>query len=193
MGAFFNAAEIYEIGVHIEKNGEAFYALAAEHADEKEPKKFFTELAEWEQEHTRLFSQLKKQLPQAVGLSAISKADEQKTAYLEMVANAHVFVKNKDVKELVDACPDEASIVRMALEFEKDSVVAFTAMKNVIPPGQGREMIDRLIDEEIGHTVTLLQRLARLAPPAPGLGAKVDFGARQSPFAEQPSGLPKKT
>lgn len=38
MGSVLNVEDICEIGVHIERNGEAFYALAAENAaDEAHP------------------------------------------------------------------------------------------------------------------------------------------------------------
>jgi rubrerythrin len=162
MGIVFNAEEIYQIGVQIEKNGEAFYIAAASAASDPDAKKLFTELAAWEKGHIKLFSDLKSLLPGSLGADDSLDSDDQKSGYLRALAGGHVFIANKDPKSLVAKCSDAASVLKIAIEFEKDSVVVYTAMKNIVPPKLGKDTIDRLINEEIQHVVMLQQRLTVL-------------------------------
>jgi len=47
----FNADEVFEMGMDIEKNGEAFYRRAAELSKDERIKAVFTDLMEQEQQH----------------------------------------------------------------------------------------------------------------------------------------------
>jgi rubrerythrin len=160
MAVLFNAEEVFQIGIQIEKNGEAFYIAAAEISEDPDVKKFFRDLAVWENGHIRLFSDLKEAL--SAGFEQTDDPDGQKQAYLNALAGGHVFLATRDVKALVTNCRDAGSILKLALTFEKDSVVVYTAMKNMVPEGLGHDKIDKLINEEIQHVVMLQKKLAVL-------------------------------
>jgi rubrerythrin len=50
----------------------------------------------------------------------------------------------------------------IAVAAEKDSVVFYTAIKELVAPGIGRDKVDAIIDEELGHLVVLKLQLASL-------------------------------
>jgi rubrerythrin len=163
MGIVFNAEEIYQIGVEVEKNGEAFYLQAAQACPDEDAKKLFSELAAWEKGHISLFEDLKSQLPSQLSDGETLDLDEQKQMYLKAAADSHIFIINKDVKSLVERAADPASILKLALGFEKDSVVLYTTMKSLVPKKLGLDTIDRLINEEVQHVAMLQQKLAAFA------------------------------
>jgi rubrerythrin len=161
MARTYNAAEIYEMGIQIEKNGRAFYQAAADAADTAEARKLFEELRDWEQGHVELFESLKNELPQGVTpASPYEDVDQQAHHYLEATAGSHVFLQNQDVASLVADCQDATAVLKLALGFEKDSVVVYTSMKQLVPPKLGRDRIDRLIAEEIQHIAMLGERMS---------------------------------
>ncbi len=159
MSLVFNAEEIYRIGVEIEKNGEAFYKAAAAASGDEDAEKLFSDLAAWEKGHIELFEKLKAALPPDLKPDEDIDLDQQKQMYLKAAADSHIFVANTDVEALVAGCKDPAAMLRLAMGFEKDSVVLYTAMKTLVPKKLGGDTIDRLVDEEIQHVAMLQEKL----------------------------------
>lgn len=162
MSIKYNAEEIYEIGIQIERNGRAFYAAAAEKAADKDIRKLLGDLAEWENAHVELFSQLKKQLPPGLQNDPGLDPDQQKVLYLRAAADSHIFTRHADPEALARTCEGPVDVLQIALEFEKDSVVLYTAMKDLVPESLGKETIDRLIHEEISHIAVIHVWMERL-------------------------------
>lgn len=159
----FNAREIFDIGVQIEANGKAFYEAAAKKTAETATREFFLELAAWEAQHVKLFSDLRDALPKSAGNVPVFDPNDEAAIYLQATADSHVFVKNKDMIGLVAGCTTAVDILDVAMTFEKDSVVFYTTMKKVVAKNLGQDKVDRLIDEEIKHIGLLSQRRAKLA------------------------------
>jgi rubrerythrin len=160
MGVTYNAREIYQIGVEIERNGQQFYRTAAERAEDSDSKASFEELANWEKSHVALFERLMEELPADAGESSIVDPDSDVQRYLKAAADSHVFLVNRDVVAMIDRCKDVGDVLRMALQFEKDSVVLYTSMKALVPEGLGANEIDKLIEEELSHVALLQDKLA---------------------------------
>lgn len=162
MGIVYNADEIYEIGVEIERNGEQFYRAGAEATEDGDVKRLLTDLANWETSHIALFTELKEHLPAGFEDDPDFDRDEQKHAYLKAAADSHVFARNADIQKLVEAAGTPAEILKVARGFEKDSVVLYTSMKAMVPEKLGQEKIDRLIHEEMEHMRMIQERIAVL-------------------------------
>ncbi len=159
MGITYNAHEIYEIGIEIEKNGKRFYLSAAEKTDDDELRKFFTGLAEWEQHHIELFEQLKNDVSQPEDRF---DPDEDAHKYMKATADSHVFLAGANIDKMVEDCRDAEEALALALRFEKDSVVLYSSMKGLVREDLGRESIDKLINEEIIHVSYITAKLETL-------------------------------
>ena len=159
----YNAEEIYEIGIQIEKNGKAFYRAAAEKATNKDVKRLLGDLAQWENAHVELFTELKKQLPSDLRDDPSLDLDQQKVLYLRAAADSHVFTGQANPEELVKTCEGPLDVLRIALGFEKDSVVLYTAMKDLVPERLGKETIEKLIQEEISHIAMIHDWMEKLS------------------------------
>ncbi|MCX8118789.1 MAG: ferritin family protein [Desulfobacterota bacterium] len=162
MSIFFNADEIFQIGIRIETNGRAFYAAVAQGSFDPALKGLFEELSKWESEHIELFERLRQALPEAARRGGAFDPGQELALYLQATADTHVFVKNRDVSDLASRCRTPLEALGLAITFEKDSVVFYTTMKQVVPEGFGREQIDRLIDEELRHISLLHQKVRGL-------------------------------
>lgn len=159
----YNAEDIYNIGVEVEKNGQAFYAEAAKVAKDEDSKKLLEELANWELGHVSLFDELKNELPSDVRSGEdLFDIDNDVAKYFKAAADSHVFKKGVDIKKMVNEINDTLGIFKMALRFEKDSVVLYQGMKNLVSESMGKNKVDKLIDEEMIHVSMMQERIAQL-------------------------------
>ena len=66
----------------------------------------------------------------------------------------------KDLEALLEKRSQE--ILKAAIEAEKDSIVFYLGMKEVVPEGLGKNRIDGIIKEEMGHIRLLSKELVAL-------------------------------
>lgn len=158
----FNADEVFQIGVQIEQNGQKFYNIAAKHCSDPSAQKLFLDLARWESKHVDVFERLRKRLPRSGKGGDFFDPNQELHLYLKAAADSHVFLKSKDIPDLVSKCKTPIEALDLAVAFEKDSVVFYTTMKKLVPEQLGRNEIDNLIDEEISHILTLTQKKKEL-------------------------------
>jgi rubrerythrin len=163
MALTYNAREIFEMGVRIEENGRAFYAAAAARPAPEGVRALLRELAEWEARHVALFESLRDGLPRQAGSAELHDPDGQAVAYLRAAADSHVFKPSADPAAAALRCKTPGEALAVALTFEKDSVVFYTAMKRVVPPELGQDTVDRLINEEMAHIAMISQRQKEIA------------------------------
>jgi rubrerythrin len=160
MGLMYNAAEIYQMGIEIEKNGKAFYSACARATKNEAAKKLCEELSQWESQHIILFENLKARLPSGASLETSRDPDNELSMYLKAAADGHVFIANMDIEALVASAKTPAKMLAMALSFEKDSVVVYTTMSRLVPEHLGKKDLEKIIDEELKHISIITQKMA---------------------------------
>ena len=146
----FNISEVFEIAEQIERNGYAFYQKAAEIAQGEESKTFLLDLASMEQDHEKLFIEMKKKFTEGEIDSPLD-TDNIALAYLQAMVDGDVFSNIKPTEELLKGGESVDDIRRMAIEFEKNTVVYFISLKNALSAPEDKSKIDNLINEEIRH------------------------------------------
>jgi rubrerythrin len=158
----FTADEIFNIGVEIEKNGRRFYEAAALSASDATVKAFFDRLAKWEIEHEKLFAVLKSRLTgQAKGPVSYDPANEL-ALYLKAAADTHIFKAGADIPSLVKKCQSKKEALAMALTFEKDSVVLYSTMLNLVPEHLGKKEVQKILNEELKHVAIITEEIGNL-------------------------------
>jgi rubrerythrin len=158
----FNADEIFQVGVEIEKNGKTFYETAAGQTGDSTARELFDRLAQWEHQHIQLFEDLKRRLPEDAKQETTFDPEGEVFSYIKAAAQNHVFVKNKDARALARQCKSPQDILDLAVTFEKDSIAFYTAMRKVVPVHLGQKEVDRLIDEEVQHVALLTEWKGKL-------------------------------
>lgn len=162
MPLYFNADEVFEIALQIERNGSIFYRKAAEAARPKEVRDLLMSLAEMEDGHEAAFAAMRRNLTQA-GAPSEDDYSEEAGQYLKALADSQVFkmAKRDPGRDLTGRESDE-EVLDIAIQLEKDSVIFYLAMKAVVPERMGRADVERIVDEEMTHIGQLSRRLAEL-------------------------------
>jgi rubrerythrin len=156
----FNADEIFEMAEQIERNGARFYRRAAEGAVDPRNRQLLLDLAAMEEEHEKVFASMRADLADKKQETAVFDPDEQAALYLRAMADGHVFDVKTDPLRLFTGRETVEDILRIAMGMEKDSIVFYLGMKELVPERLGKDRIDGIIKEEMGHLALLSNELA---------------------------------
>ena len=152
----FNADEVFEIAEQIERNGAKFYRTTAESIDDAENKKFLLDLAAMEDEHEQIFKQMRSELTRDEKVITTFDPDGESEGYLRSLADTRVFYeKDIDTTSLKE-------IFKSAITAEKDSIVFYLGMKDVVPDHLGKQKLDGIIKEEMSHIKLISKKLLEL-------------------------------
>jgi rubrerythrin len=152
----FTADDVFEMAEELERNGAKFYGDAAQNADNPEYKKLLVGLAEMEVEHEKTFVNLRSQLSgNEKALTAFDPQNES-ALYLKALADTKVFFEKKiDFSSM-------KSVLKAAILAEKDSIVFYLGMKEMVPEQYGKDKLDKIIEEEMDHIKILSKELVAL-------------------------------
>lgn len=149
----FNANDVFEMAEQIEKNGAAFYRRAAAGIGDTDAKNFLSDLAEMEDDHEKTFSAMRKKLGQNEKAQTVFDPDNEAASYLKALADTRIFFEKE-----IDTTSMQA-ILKAAILAEKDSIVFYLGMKDLVPEGLGQSRLDDIIKEEMSHIKLLSRRL----------------------------------
>jgi len=154
----FDACEVFEIAEQIERNGAKFYRKAAGIFNDDGISDTMRKLAEWETEHERIFAAMRERLS-GPGRTAASPKGEQLVNNPRAMAGLAVFGIRSDPCDELTGTEDRTDVLRRALEKEKESIAFYEGLKDFAADKAGRDKIDRIIEEEMGHIATLSRLL----------------------------------
>ncbi|MCK4468713.1 MAG: ferritin family protein [Desulfobacterales bacterium] len=156
MGYDFNADEIFEMAEQIERNGASFYRKSAESIADTVAKKLLLNLAAMEDEHEKIFADLRARLSEKEKVTTVFDPEGEISLYLRALADTRVFFEKK-----IDMSSME-EILKQAILAEKDSIVFYLGMKEMVPENFGKAKIDAIIKEEMTHIQLLSKELVAL-------------------------------
>lgn len=157
----FNAEEVFSIALQMERNGQVFYARAAEGATDPQARTLFQELAHWEGEHEKAFAAMQAAFARDPGEILLLDPNAEETKYLQAFAEGRIFDLRSGPEDLLDACGNKLDmILRAAVSVEKESVVFYTAIRGVCRREGDRQSMAAIIEEEMRHVRFLSDILA---------------------------------
>ena len=159
----FNADEILEMAEKIERNGARFYRKAAELVKDAAVSKLLQDLAIWEDGHERIFASMRADLAHQEREPIVFDPEHESSMYLRAMADGHVFDARVDPADTLTGKESAEDILRMAIGKEKDSIVFYTGLKEMFSQTAGRERIEEIIKEEMGHIGFLNREIAALS------------------------------
>jgi rubrerythrin len=161
-----NADMVLEMAEEIEKNGAKFYRNAARRLTTASAKQTLLDLAAMEAEHEKKFAQMRKELGEGEKQTGVSRLDPDIERYLKALAGSRVFSKKEKPDVKVTEAHTEAQIIkdiyRSAIRAEKDSIVFYVGLRELVPASFGKSWVDEIIQEEMRHITTLSVELADL-------------------------------
>jgi rubrerythrin len=156
----FNADEVFEIAEQIERNGARFYRQAAQGTADSRTREKLLDLAAMEDQHERVFTAMRADLSNQERQPTRPDPWGEATWYLQGIADGNVFDVKADPTKQITGNETSDDILRMAIGIEKDSIVLYLGMRDMIPERLGKGRIDDIIKEEMGHIAVLSERLA---------------------------------
>lgn len=147
----FNADEIFAMAEQMERNGAKFYRDAAEGDLNAEEKDWLLQLAQMEDAHEKVFHSIRETLTADDAQSTVFDPQGESALYLKALVDTRVFYQ-KDIDT-----SNMRGILKAAIQAEKDSIVFYLGMKEVVAQDKGKARIDEIIKEEMGH-IRLLSR-----------------------------------
>jgi len=159
MSIFFNAAEILEMAVQIERNGAKFYRTAGANATDQSIQSMFDELAAMEVQHQATFSTILKEVTAKGTTATVFDPEDQGVLYLRAMADGRVFDTKTDPSSKLTGKESLDQILNIAIGLEKESIVFYLGIKEMVREKSDKEHIDRIIREEMGHITMLADAL----------------------------------
>ena len=147
MGIFFSGRELINIAIGIEKNGAAFYDFLVKSTKEAMARDVYRYLADKEKEHIGIFTSM---------LSSVGEYQppetytEEYALYLKALVDSSVFTDDQVARDMAQKVGSEAEALQIALGAEKDSIVFYSEMRDLVRPSD-REVVDKVINEERSH------------------------------------------
>ena len=160
----FNADEVFKMAEQIERNGVRFYLEAAENISDASVRPLFLDLAAMEAEHEKVFASMRADLPDEEREPTVFDPEGEAALYLRALADLQVFGKEGEEDFILsEDLPEQErirKILRAAIDLEKESIVFYLGMKELVPAKSGKDKIDKIIREEMGH-IRLLSGLRK--------------------------------
>ncbi|MDY0313046.1 MAG: ferritin family protein [Desulfobacterales bacterium] len=149
----FSADDVFEMAEQLERNGAQFYRQAAAGVSGEEAKRLLNELAAMEDDHEQIFAAMRAELAAGEKAETVFDPENEAAAYLRALADTKVFFEKKiDTSSLRE-------ILKDAITAEKDSIVFYLGMREMVPQKLGKERLDAIIREEMGHVRLLSKHL----------------------------------
>lgn len=160
MAIGFNAEEIFLMAEQIERNGTKFYRKVAETAPNPASRQMLLDLAAMEVEHERTFAALRTKLNQQERQAMTFDPDSEGAAYLRAFADGEVFDVKADPAGKLTGHESIQDVLRTAIGMEKDSVLFYIGIRDMVPANLGKDRVELIIQQEMGHITLLSKRLA---------------------------------
>ena len=119
----YNANDILEMAIQIEKNGAVFYRNAAESISDPSHKQLLLDIAAMEDQHEQTFTSMKAALSDEEKKSTTFDPDEEAGLYLKALADTRVFFE----KEMPSGSPSMKEILKKPFLLKKTPLFFISA------------------------------------------------------------------
>ncbi|THB71181.1 MAG: hypothetical protein D6B25_19075 [Desulfobulbaceae bacterium] len=154
----FTVADIRDIAIQIEKNGEEAYRRAGEEAEDSALAEIFFYMADEEKKHRQWFESIK--IDKVLSEEELALEEMGRQLLKEMIAG-QTFTMDETSLSKVDSFRE---MVKQSQVFEKDTVLFYEFLKGIIDDAQVEKQLDQIIEEEQKH----FAQLARMIDTANG-------------------------
>ena len=147
MGVFFSGRELLSVAVGIEKNGAAFYDSLAASSGDAAVQRACKRLADKEREHAGIFRDMLRVVDSYEPPETLT---EEYQSYLKALVDTFVFTDARGRRTAERAVSTDAEALQVGIGVEKDSILLYTEMRNLVRKAQ-RAVVGRVLEEERAH------------------------------------------
>lgn len=160
--ALINNYEVLDMALQIERNGIRFYGKAADQAPDESLRRLLRGLADMERGHEQLFLDMRAGMPPAERQVDLADKEGVAAAYLDSLMRGLLFDPATDPIAWLDASPTPVEVLKRAIALEKDSVLFYLGIREIVAMDAHTRKIDQIIKEEKSHIVMLSGELRKL-------------------------------
>lgn len=158
----FTANDIFDVAESIERNASEFYRETSERISDEATRKVLLDVASLEDGHLKIFQRMRRKFHHEEGVF-IYELDDRSAMYLQTMADARGWEGRKSPLEELSGQETAREIIEIALNAENESVAFYCGLKNLVATQTDREIVEKIILEELGHISVFLQRLRSFA------------------------------
>ena len=150
----YSIDEIIDLAIQIEKSGYAFYDNALKRKDlGSKGHELLLKLRDQEKQHEIFFNSLHTEKD----LDLINYGTDQEIVndYLRAIINYRIFNNPKAAIKTVEDALNELQLIETAINFEKDTLLFFQGIRDIIKESRSREILEKIMKEEISHILWL--------------------------------------
>ena len=147
--AVFSGSELVDVAIGIERNGIVYYSALAELTTDASLKDTYNYLANMECTHLEIFQKMLDSVGRYQPTYA-GENEEEYELYLKALIDSSVFPNDEVARQMARKVSGPAEAIQVALGVEKDSVLFYSEMRDLVPE-QERPIINRIINEEKSH------------------------------------------
>jgi rubrerythrin len=162
MAMAFNADEIFEMAEEVERNAAKFYHEAAAKAPDLQTKNVFLGLAVMEDGHLRTFREMRQGLSDQEKSGTTFDPDNEAVLYLQAMADTKGFEGMRNPAEKLTGRESMPEVFEIAIEAERNSVLFYVGLKGMVAARAGRDKVEGIIREEVGHVAQLRRQLVAI-------------------------------
>lgn len=162
MSVTFNADEVFEMAEQIERNAGKFYREAAAVAAERPAKDLFLRLSAMEDGHLRTFQQMRTSLSDQEKGGTTFDPEGEASLYLQAMADDRGFEGLRRPNVKLTGQESTRELLEIALEAERNSILYYVGLREMVPTEAGRDKVQAIISEEVRHAADLRRQLAAL-------------------------------
>jgi len=151
----FNVNEVFEMAIQIEANGARFYRKAAEMQNDPDNKAFLEKLARMEDKHKTTFETMRKDVSDGEKQKTVFDPADELSMYLKAMADGHGGEGDPDIVESFTGEEPIEEIITTAIGLEKESILFYLGLKDLVPAKYGHDKLDHIIKEEKLHIAQL--------------------------------------
>jgi len=148
----------------IESAASQFYREASKLTTNRDAQLEFRKLADMELHHERRFSDLRAKYEKQIVIISEDQDQEAISRYVRAFQDSRVFDFNFILNNTFTGDENVSEVIQHAIGFEKDSIVFYAGLANLVKEGILSKLLKGIIREEFDH----LSRLKNLSPPPAG-------------------------
>lgn len=151
----FNSEEMFDVAIRIEENGGRFYRIAAKKQSDPQNREVLEKLASMEDHHKMTFENMKTHISEVEKTPTVFDPMGESAQYLAAMADSHGGEGSPTVADSLTGEESMAEIIDIAIGLEKESILFYLGLKDMVPPKYGQDKLDQIIQEERKHIIQL--------------------------------------
>ena len=155
----FNADEVFEMAEEIERNGAKFYREAAAKTSDPQTRDLFLGMAGMEDGHLKTFQEMRKTLSEREKAETVFDPYDEAALYLQEMADSKGYEGKRAPNLKLTGNESMRELLEIAIGAEKNSVLYYVGLRDLVPADAGRDKIEVIIREEVRHVADLRRQL----------------------------------